>query len=100
MKTPAQTAGVRNTVILCVIYYGIRPAGVVTGKPGDTRLLCPGIAFLWSQRIYRAEPKKTTQKSLQTGIARRREICYHNRVYSPGWLCPAGSLRRPGRKGK
>ena len=62
MKTPAQTAGVRNAVILCVIYYGIRPAGVVTGKPGDTRLLCPGIAFLWSQLIYRAEPKKLPKK--------------------------------------
>ena len=38
-RTASRTAGVRNTVILCVIYYGIRPAGVVTGKPGDTRLL-------------------------------------------------------------
>ena len=72
MKTPAQTAGVRNTVILCVIYYGIRPAGVIIGKTGDTRFILNWVSLFYGHSAFTVPnrkklPKKVSKRVLREG---------------------------------
>ena len=72
MKTPAQTAGTRNTVILGMIDCGIRPAGVIIGKTGDTRFILNWVSLFHGHRAFTVPnreklPKKVFKRVLRKG---------------------------------
>ena len=69
MKTPAQTAGTRNTVILGMIDCGIRPAGVIIGKTGDTRFILNWVSLFHGHSAFiSAEPGKIPKKVAKGGL--------------------------------
>ena len=75
MKTPAQKAGTRNTVILGMIDCGIRPAGVIIGKTGDTRFILNWVSLFHGHRAFTVPNRKKLPQKVAKGGLRKGGNC-------------------------